>query len=140
MAWLKELQVAQLVQDALLYFDDRRYKLPAWVVMPNHVHALLIPSSVNTLTNILHSWKSFTANEANKILKREGQFWQEEYFDRYIRNARHYADAIEYIENNPVKAGLCSRPEGWKFSSARARAAYGAAASGQDARAPGKIL
>jgi REP element-mobilizing transposase RayT len=62
--------------------------------------------------------KSFTSHEANKILGRRGQFWMEEYFDRYIRDAKHFSNAIAYIENNPVKAGLCARPEEWPFSSA----------------------
>jgi REP element-mobilizing transposase RayT len=68
---------------------------------------------------IAHSIKSFTAHEANKILGRTGQFWQHEPFDRYIRNAKHYVSVIRYIEDNPVKAGLCARPEDWPFSSAR---------------------
>ena len=121
MAWMKDPRVARLVQDALLYFDGERYELPAWVVMPNHVHALLIPLQGRTLTGILHSWKSFTSNKANKLLGREGDFWQPDYFDRFIRHARHYEDAIEYIESNPVKAGLGVNNEDWEFSSARLR-------------------
>jgi hypothetical protein len=58
--------------------------------------------------------------------------------DRYIRNPRHYADAIDYVENNPVKARLCSHREDWEFSSARMRMAYASDKCGQDARAPGK--
>jgi len=66
----------------------------------------------------MHSIKSFTSSEANKMLNRKGRFWQKEYFDRYIRNARHYAKAVAYIENNPVKANLCKRVSDWPFSSA----------------------
>jgi REP element-mobilizing transposase RayT len=115
-------RIAAVVQNALLYFDGVRYKLPAWVVMPNHVHALIVPKAEFALEDIVHSWKSFTSNEANKLLNRSGRFWQEDYYDRFIRNAQHYLDAIEYIEKNPVKAGLCRRPEDWPFSSARIRA------------------
>jgi len=124
MAWMRKPLVARLVQSALLHFDGVRYKLPAWVVMPNHVHALITPQAGNALADIVHSWKSFTSNEANRFLERTGQFWQEEYFDRYIRHARHYSDAVDYIEYNPVKAGLCMHPEDWEFSSARLRLAY----------------
>jgi REP element-mobilizing transposase RayT len=121
-AWMKDPRIAALVESALLYFDGVRYRLPAWVVMPNHVHALLIPTIGFSLESIVHSWKSFTSNEANKKLMRSGRFWQEDYYDRFVRNAQHFFDAINYIENNPVKARLCRRPEDWPFSSARFRA------------------
>src|SRR5438876_1134472 len=92
----------------------RRQALPAaWVVMPNHVRALFTPVDGFALTGILHSWKSFTAKEGNRIVGQSGKFWQEEYFDRYMRNDRHYFASIEYIELNPVKARLCERKEDW---------------------------
>jgi REP element-mobilizing transposase RayT len=86
--------------------------------MPNHVHALFAPENGFTLSSVLHSWKSFTAREANRILDRRGQFWQEKYFDRYVRGEEHFWKAIDYIEMNPVKAGLCLGKEDWPFSSA----------------------
>jgi hypothetical protein len=55
--------------------------LHAWVVMPNPVHGLFTPEAGFTLVGNLHSWKSFTPKEANRLLSRSGQFWQEEYFD-----------------------------------------------------------
>jgi putative DNA methylase len=66
----------------------------------------------------MHSIKSFTAQEANKILARKGRFWFEDYFDRFVRNGQHYQNAVCYIENNPVEAGLCSHAREWRFSSA----------------------
>jgi REP element-mobilizing transposase RayT len=75
-----------------------------------------------SLAGIMQSLKSFTANEANKKLNRQGTFWMPDYFDRYIRNQGHLAKAITYVENNPVKAGLCCRPKDWPFSSAWFRA------------------
>jgi REP element-mobilizing transposase RayT len=132
-AWLKNRDVASVVQGALLFFDGLRYRLPAWVVMPNHVHVLLKAESGNSLSSILHSWKSYTSNKANKLLRRQGEFWQEDYFDRYIRNAEHFQYAIDYIENNPVKAGLCGKRADWEFSSARWRLSNH---GGQDARGP----
>lgn len=120
-AHLRDPQVASLVQSALLHHDGDRYRLAAWVVMPNHVHLLATPRAGHTLSSIMHSIKSFTAHEANKLLKRRGAFWMEEYFDRYIRDGRHYAKTIAYIENNPVKARLCHSPDAWPFSSAALR-------------------
>jgi REP element-mobilizing transposase RayT len=86
--------------------------------MPNHVHLLCTPAAGHDLAGIMHSLKSFTSNEANQLLGRKGRFWQKEYFDRYIRNARHFAKVVAYIENNPVKARLCEKAEDWPFGSA----------------------
>ena len=105
-AWLKDHRIANMVQNSLLHFDGTRYKLSAWVVMPNHVHFLLTRAANEELSRILHSFKSYTSHEANKMLRRSGQFWFEEYFDRYIRDAKHFAATVRYIENNPVKAKL----------------------------------
>ena len=117
-ALLKVPQVARMVQDSLLKFDGIRYHLFAWVVMPNHVHSLMTRFEEYELSDILHSLKSFSAHEANNLLGRTGQFWIEDYFDRYIRNEEHFEKTVKYIENNPVKAGLCLEPEDWPYSSA----------------------
>jgi putative DNA methylase len=117
-SYLKEPRIASLVQDALLHFDGVRYRLSAWVIMPNHVHLLITPNQSYTLSSILHSIKSYTASEANRLLVRQGRFWMKEYFDRYIRDAKHFSSASAYIENNPVKARLCLKPEEWRYSSA----------------------
>jgi len=126
---LRNPAVAEMVQSALLHFDGERYALHGWVVMPNHVHVLVTPLHGNSLSSILHSWKSFSAKEANRILGRTGPFWSEEYFDRVIRNDRHYGAALAYIERNPVAAGLCARAEDWPF---------GHAAEGMDERRAGR--
>ncbi len=118
---LRNPDVGSVVENALLYFDAVRCHLHAWVVMPNHVHSLFTPEDNARLAGILHSWKSFTSKEANRLLGRRGQFWQEEYFDRYIRSQEHYWAAVEYIEMNPVEAGLGARKEDWPFSSAKRR-------------------
>jgi putative DNA methylase len=116
--YLKDNRLAEIVQNALLHFDGERYALHAWVVMPNHVHVMFTPEQGWEISKIAHSWKSYTANECNKVLKRKGEFWQRESFDRYIRDEKHFASAVLYIENNPVKARLCDKPEDWHWSSA----------------------
>jgi len=117
--WLKEEEVATMVQNSLLFHHEKKYRLNAWVVMPNHAHVLLTPLSGNHLDTILHSIKSYTAHEANKMLGRTGQFWQPESFDRYIRNEKHFAAVVRYIHQNPVKARFCKESKDWKYSSAR---------------------
>ena len=84
--------------------------------MPNHVHVLVKTMPDISISDIMHSWRSFTAHEANMVLGRTGQFWMEEYFDRYIRDAEHFDSTVRYIRNNPVKAGLVSEPEQWPWA------------------------
>jgi REP element-mobilizing transposase RayT len=117
-AWLSDPVVADIVERALLHFDGERYRLQAWVVMPNHVHVVATPLGDWNLGEITHSWKSFTAMMANRVLGRSGAFWAREYFDRAIRDDAHFADAVSYVVRNPVKAGLCRVPGDWRFSSA----------------------
>lgn len=111
-------QIAKLVQRALLQFDGERYLLVAWCVMPNHVHTLIETRTGHRLDRLVHSWKSFTAKQANLHLKRSGAFWAPEYFDRYMRDDAQLAATRAYIEQNPVKAGLCEQISDWVFSSA----------------------
>ncbi len=117
--YLKRPEIAKLVEDAWFHFDGGRYNLIAWVVMPNHVHVMIEIFEGHPLDRVIHSWKSFTGFEANQLLKRTGRFWYHDYFDRYIRDERHYYNAIRYIHENPVAAGLVERAVDWPFSSAR---------------------
>lgn len=126
--WLRRREVARMVEGALLHFDGQRYRLLAWGIMPNHVHVLIETQEGFPLEEVLHSWKSFTSHEANKLLHRSGAFWQREYLDRFVRNAEHYENVIAYIEENPVKAGLAKLKTEWPWSSARFRAGPGSAA------------
>jgi REP element-mobilizing transposase RayT len=86
--------------------------------MPNHVHALIELSPGFPLDGIVHSWKSFTAKEANRELRRTGEFWMADYFDRYMRSDNHLHNTIAYIEDNPPVAGLVASREDWPWSSA----------------------
>ena len=117
--WLRSLQVGKIVEDAMLFFDDVRYHLLSWCVMPNHVHVLLEAKPGWEIGQLVHSWKSFSAQRCNKLLGRKGHFWQREYHDRYIRDAAHLQNAIRYITENPVKACLVSNALEWPLGSAR---------------------
>lgn len=127
--WLRQPEIAQLVESAMLHFDPERYRLLAWCIMPNHVHALIETKEGFPMDEVLHSWKSYSSSQANKRLGRRGEFWQREYLDRYVHNAEHYQAVIAYIEENPVKAGLAKMKTDWLWSSARFRAALGPPAS-----------
>jgi len=116
--WLARPEIAPLVERALLHFDGERYRLLAWCVMPNHVHVLIETRSGFRIGDVVGGWKSWTAKEINRILEREGKVWMADYHDRYIRDEKHLQTAIDYIENNPVSAGLVKRAEDWTVSSA----------------------
>jgi len=120
-AFLKDARIAQIIQNDLLSFDGEKFRLLAWVIMPNHIHFLVTRFGHITLADIMQSFKSLTSHKANRTLKRRGLFWMADYFDRYIRNAEHFVKTVRYIEENPVKARLCRSAKDWPFSSARCR-------------------
>jgi len=121
---LQDPQAAALVEGALLHFDGDRYRLFAWVIMPNHVHVLLLLLPGNTLAGVTHSWKSFTARKLNALTGSTGRVWQPETYDRFIRTVRHYRRCVGYIHGNPPSAGLTASADEWRFSSAWKQGEY----------------
>lgn len=136
-------EAAGCVIDTWLRFAGERYDLIAWVVMPNHVHVLVRVYEGVPLAKIVQSWKSYTGRRIRRLMEegraggqqtlaiteeacragarrsQSGRVWMREYWDRYIRDERHFAMAVDYIHQNPVKATLVGRPEDWPWSSAR---------------------
>jgi putative transposase len=90
-----------IMESTLRHFDGMRYELGEFVVMPNHVHAIVAPTGGHQLAQILHSWKSFTAHQFNRVLDSSGHVWQKESFDHIVRSAQHLAKFEAYIRNNP---------------------------------------
>ena len=88
-----------------------RYRIYAWCVMPNHVHALFRILDGHDLAKILHAWKSFSSKRANRLLGRSGEFWQREYYDHLVRSERVFYRIVNYILENPNRAGL----RDWKW-------------------------
>ena len=115
--WLNRPEVAAMLRDALRHFAGDRYHLHGWVIMPNHVHVLVTLRGDNTLSGVVHSWKSYTAQQANQILGRTGAFWNVDYFYRFMRNEKHFVATLDYIHWNPVNAGLCAEPGDWQWTS-----------------------
>ena len=103
---LKDSAIADVVESALRHFDGQRYWLGEYVIMPNHVHAVVRPIMGHALSAILHSWKSFTAHEVRKRSGGEGQLWQHESFDHIVRNEHELERVSAYVQENPVKARL----------------------------------
>jgi DNA-binding transcriptional MerR regulator/REP element-mobilizing transposase RayT len=111
---LKDEKNADIVEKALNYFNEERYFLGKWVIMPNHVHFLLIPINGHKLNEIMHSIKSFTAHEMNKAGNIRGKVWQDESYDHIVRSEKQLYTYEEYIINNPLTANL---KKGFKYSS-----------------------
>ncbi len=103
---LRQNNCARIVDHALRYFDGQRLALISSVVMPNHVHALLVQNREHPLEELLHSWKSFTSRSINRLLGRSGTLWQRSYFDRLVRDEQHFRNCVRYIRRNPEKAHL----------------------------------
>jgi REP element-mobilizing transposase RayT len=118
--WLERAEIANIVVNSLRNGErESRYALGAWVVMPNHVHAALQPLSDHDLASSVRMIKGRSAREANCLINKAGsQFWAKDYFDRRIRDRDHEERVTRYIQNNPVKAGLCGSVGEWPWSSA----------------------
>ncbi len=109
-----------IVLDAIKHFHRIRYWVTATVVMPDHVHIILKPveSEFNnefSLSKILQGIKGFSAREINKSRGTEGSLWQDERFDRIIRDYDEFLEKWNYIHNNPIKTGLCQATEDYAF-------------------------
>lgn len=133
--WLKDERVAKIVADALHYRDGKVYRLDAYCIMSNHVHAVFAPflsaaelrevllpeglrfiSKNPPLDRIMKSLKGYSAWEANGAIGRRGTFWQRESYDHVVRDNAEFDRIVKYVLNNPVKAGLVKEWQEWKWS------------------------
>jgi len=146
--WLAQSEIAQIVAEALRYRDGKVYGLLAYCIMPNHVHLVCRIGSAGdgigriaspgcgetqaanpsydsdgeqpvALHKILQSLKRHTARQANLKLGRQGAFWQEESYDRVVRDAEELERVLSYVLNNPVKAGLVEDWQEWPWTCCR---------------------
>lgn len=121
--WLARPDIAQIVIENWQHFHNKNYSIIAYVVMPNHVHILIRVFSDQLISHVVHKWKSYTAKQILTTLNTSGEIaqtpiWQAEYWDRYSRHQNHLDAAINYIHQNPVKAGLVKNAEDWPWSTA----------------------
>jgi REP element-mobilizing transposase RayT len=108
--WLARPDIAKVVQEAIHHLDSNAYRLIGWAIMPNHVHLVFRLLPGKKLPSVMQALKSFTSHKANKILNRRGIFWQREYYDHLIRTPEEFHKALNYVLNNPGKAGLKDWP------------------------------
>ncbi|CAM2068248.1 Y1-Tnp domain-containing protein [Sulfidibacter corallicola] len=130
--WLANPEVADMVAESLHYRDEKVFTLDCFCIMPNHVHMVITPLKKGsptghatstlqqtTIPGIMHSLKSYTGLQANKILDRSGPFWEMESFDHWLRTPEHWRHAVRYILENPVHAKLVAKPEDYPWNYCR---------------------
>jgi putative transposase len=98
--------------------DNGRFWLLGYVVMDNHFHVLFMLREGHDLPKVMMSLKRHTAREINKLLNREGNFWQNGYHDHAIRDETDFWNHVRYIHNNPVKRGWVENAEEYLWSTA----------------------
>lgn len=114
---LKQPAVATIIQEAILSSREQ-CELLAWCIMPNHVHVVFAPLIGFSPPRLLQSWKGRSSRLINQMLGRSGPLWERESFDHLIRSVDSLERFVDYVDQNPVAAGLCSKPDAWPFSSA----------------------
>jgi len=115
--YLQIKEVAEICKETLHYPDGKDYKLICYTIMFNHIHLVfeLLPNNKG-ISKIMQSIKRISAKRSNIFLKCEGSFWQDESFDRWIRNEKELYFTIRYILLNPVEAGLAKDWREWEYS------------------------
>ncbi len=129
--WFTNDQLCLIVESAMMFLHGHKYDLFAYVVMPDHAHMLIRPLSKNkpethiwrysghvySISEITQALKGYTAHRINKLLNRQGRFWQGETYDRYLRSDEDFWEKVRYIHENPVRSGLVTRAEDYRWSS-----------------------
>jgi len=97
--------------------DAFQFLLTGWVFLPDHWHAIIFPPYPMTISKVMKVIKSRSTSQINHHRRRTGELWQARFYDRALRTVKEYHGALSYIHFNPVKRGLASRPEEWRWSS-----------------------
>jgi len=116
--YLKNEQIAEIVGNAMMFYHEKEYFVNCYCIMPNHVHFVFFyyDTATKAISKIMQSIKGFSARKANEILGLSGEFWQHESHDHIVRDNQELERIISYVKMNPVKAGLVTKWEDWKYT------------------------
>jgi len=112
--YLKQTEIMEICKSSIHHYDGKEYKLICYCIMSNHVHLVFeLLGKERNVGEIVCSIKKYSARRANKILKRDGTFWQAESFDRLVRNEVELFFTVKYVLLNPVNVGLVDNWKEW---------------------------
>lgn len=126
--WLAEPRFAEIVKCEIHALHPDKYHLYAYCIMSNHCHILLDQQDIpepskladekhyTAVSHAMHLLKGRTGYACAKLLGRKGAFWQHESYDHVVRNEKEFMGILEYIVNNPVKAGLVEDWQSWIYT------------------------
>ena len=113
----KESKAGDILLEAILFGRRRQwYYLLSFVIMPDHMHLIIIPRDKN-ISECLKSIKGFSARRVNSVFDKRGSVWQNGFYDYILDNEEKVLSRMRYIENNPVRKGIVTRPESYHYSS-----------------------
>ena len=107
----KESKAGDILLEAILFGRRRQwYYLLSFVIMPDHMHLIIIPRDKN-ISECLKSIKGFSVRRINSVFDKRGSVWQNGFYDYILDNEEKVLSRMRYIENNPVRKGIVTRPE-----------------------------
>jgi putative transposase len=116
-------KAADIVLEAILFGKSQEwYYLLSFVIMPDHVHLVVIPREKNISPECMKSIKGFSARRINELLERKGSIWENGFYDYVLEGEEKTLSRMKYVEDNPIRKGIVARAEDYAYSSAKFRA------------------
>ena len=116
---LTDSVITEILADVLRYDNGRRYELHCYVLMPDHIHALLRPlprgDGFAPLPEIMQALKGVSAHRVNRLYGQSGAYWLDDGYTRFMRNDREYRATWRYLRDNPARAGYVGWGEEWPW-------------------------
>jgi len=106
------------VKELLSLRNELGFLLLSYVIMPEHVHLILVPGPTAALPKVMQHIKGRFARRFNRLTRAQGKVWQSRYYESIMRDERSLVAAVEYIDQNPVVAGLAADAFEYPYSSA----------------------
>ncbi len=97
--------------------ERHKFLFCGYVLMPNHGHALIWPRPPQPISDALPDVKKVSAQRLHRARRTHGRFWQHQFWDRFVRNAKEFRERLDYMHMNPVRRGLVKRPQDGRWSS-----------------------
>lgn len=111
-----DMRAAQIIIDAIKWLhEQKRWTCKAYVVMPDHIHMVVVLGSEQSLSSVMSSFGKYTARKLNDFMGSKGQIWQHGFYDHCLRKDESYIKHLRYICENPLRKGWVEKVEDWPF-------------------------